>query len=61
MRMKKSYTSPVAVEYNLMSEPLMLVVSGETGATQVGNSTAGDGTPDLVAERRGEWGNLWMK
>ena len=59
--MKKRYTSPITIEYKLLSEPLMLVVSGETDKTQVGNGTVGDDTPDLVAERRGEWGNLWLK
>ena len=59
--MKKRYTSPITIEYKLLSEPLMLVVSGETEKTQVGNGTVGDDTPDLVAERRGEWGNLWLK
>lgn len=59
--MKKRYTSPITVECKLLSEPLMLVISGETGGTQVGNGTAGDSTPDLVAQKRGEWGNLWAK
>lgn len=56
---KKKYLSPIAIRLNLVSEPLMLVVSGETGGTHVGGGSAGNGTPDLVSKRRGEWGHLW--
>ena len=58
---KKEYIRPTALIHELVSEPLMLVVSGETDKTQVGNGTVGDETPDLVAQKRGEWGNLWAR
>jgi hypothetical protein len=56
---KKKYNTPIALKYELMSEPIMLVTSGEIQSGQVGNGSAGNQSPDLVNESRSEWGNLW--
>lgn len=56
---KKKYNTPIVLKYKLMSEPIMLVTSGETQSGQVGNGSAGNQSPDLVNESRSEWGNLW--
>ena len=58
---KKKYDTPIALKYELMSDPIMLVTSGETQSGQVGNGSVGDESPDLVNENRSSWGNLWGK
>ena len=39
---KKKYDTPIALKYELMSDPIMLVTSGETQSGQVGNESVGD-------------------
>ena len=58
---KKKYDTPIALKYELMSDPIMLVTSGETQSGQVGNGSVGDESPDLVNKNRSRWGNLWGK
>ena len=57
--MKKNYMTPECVNIQLLSSPVMMVVSGEQGGTNIGGGTAGNETPDLSAGKREDWGNLW--
>lgn len=57
--MKKSYLTPESTEINLISEPIMNIVSGETGSAGTGSGSAGDEDPEVAGKHRGEWGNLW--
>ena len=57
--MKKNYLNPEFNVISLVSEPVMTVVSGETGNVGTGEGNAGDDTPDLSSGKRGEWGSLW--
>ena len=59
--MKKRYSTPLTIEIELQTEPLMTAVSGEQGNSGVGSGTAGDGDPDLGSRRRGVWGDLWCE
>lgn len=54
--MKRYYTRPVAEPISLETEPLMIVVSGETTSSGIGNGSAGTGTPDFSPMRNeGIW------
>ncbi len=57
--MKKSYLTPESTEINLISEPIMNIVSGETGSAGTGSGSAGDEDPEVAGKHRGEWGSLW--
>ena len=57
--MKNKYKNPEIVVVELESSPLMTVVSGEQGSAGVGSGSAGNETPDLSTQKRGEWGNVW--
>lgn len=59
--MKKRYSKPIVEIIALESENLMVILSCETGEVGTGEGEVGDETPDLVVERRGEWGNLWTE
>ena len=57
--MKKSYLTPESTELKLISEPIMNVISGETGGAGTGSGSAGDEDPEVTSRHRGEWGSLW--
>ena len=58
--MKKTYLSPETLDVKLLSEPLMNVVSGETGSAGTGEGEAGDDDSEEAAgKHRGTWGNVW--
>ena len=58
--MRKTYLSPETLDVNLLSEPLMIVISGETGSAGTGSGSAGDDDSEEAAgKHRGSWGNLW--
>lgn len=57
--MKKIYVTPEIVNVEMMAEPVMTAVSGETTGAGVGNGSAGSNTPNPSAGNRGDWGNLW--
>ena len=57
--MKKNYVTSETVNVGLMAEPVMNVTSGEQSNTGTGSGTAGDGTSDLSAGNRGDWGSIW--
>lgn len=59
INMKKNYLNPEMSVITLVSEPIMNVVSGETGNVGTGDGSVGDDTEDLVSRKRGEWGDLW--
>ena len=57
--MKKRYIAPITEVLEMETPQLMLTISGEQGGVGTGSGSAGNGTPDLVNNRRGRWGNLW--
>lgn len=57
--MKKIYINPEIVSIELVTSTLMTVTSGEQGSAGVGSGTVGDKNPELSADKRFEWGNLW--
>lgn len=57
--MKKNYFNPNATFVEIEIDTVMNTVSGEKGGAGVGGGTAGNETPDISVEKRGEWGNLW--
>lgn len=57
--MSKKYLKPQVVCVELVSSPLMLTMSNETGNAGVGDGSAGDGTPDLVGINYNDWDNIW--
>ena len=58
--MRKAYLSPETLDVKLLSEPLMNVVSGETGNASTGEGSAGDeDSEEAAGKHRGSWGNLW--
>lgn len=57
--MKKKYSPPKSMNVELISEPLMNVVSGEQTGAGTGEGSAGDETPEITAPNRGDWGSLW--
>ena len=48
-----------STELNLVGEPIMNVISGETGSAGTGSGSAGDEDYEIVGKRCGEWGSLW--
>lgn len=56
---KEKYESPAVHELEIVVEPIMNVVSGETGNAGVGVGSTDENDPDLESGIRGEWGNLW--
>jgi hypothetical protein len=53
--MKKNYTSPLAAEVNVMSEPILAGSLKLDSDKTVDTSNGGQ----LSGGHRGEWGNLW--
>ena len=58
MTTNHNYIKPEIKVVELVSDPLMLTISGEIGRTGVGNGTDDDSDPEL-ARRRDTWDNIW--
>lgn len=56
---KEKYESPAVHELEMVVEPIMNVVSGETGNAGVGDGSTDENDPDLAGGKRAGWGNLW--
>lgn len=57
--MKKNYSTPEVVNVDLIVSPVMTTTSGEQGSAGIGSGSVGNETPDMSADKRGDWGNLW--
>ena len=57
--MKNIYITPKTIVIQLVTEPLMNVISGESGNSGIGSGSAGNQDPELSSRHRSEWGNLW--
>ena len=57
--MKKKYLTPKIRCTKILTSPLMLTASGNTGNTGVGEGSAGNNTPDLIGRDLGDWDNIW--
>ena len=57
--MKKIYLTPEVINVTLQTSPVMTTTSGEQDSAGTGSGNAGNGTPDLSAGKREDWGNLW--
>ena len=52
--------TPEILDVKLLSEPLMNIVSGETGSAGTGEGEAGDDdSEEATGKHRGSWGSVW--